>query len=146
MIILSTLRIQAFFLNHIKRTFFRELHLIVDPNVALMSVEHYSATLVSHELAHKWFGNYITCYWWSNTWINEGYASYFGYMATHQVNMSRVQILKKNIHKYLVLNNSTIYLIRYFPNMNCTITSIPATFKHHWRLTLAPVLFLSITM
>lgn len=111
-----------------------------------MSVEHYSATLVSHELAHKWFGNYITCYWWSNTWINEGYASYFGYMATHQVNMSRVQILKKNIHKYLVLNNSTIYLIRYFPNMNCTITSIPATFKHHWRLTLAPVLFLSITM
>ncbi|CAB3260808.1 unnamed protein product [Arctia plantaginis] len=64
---------------------YRELHMIVDPNVALMSVEHYSATLVSHELAHKWFGNYITCYWWSNTWINEGYASYFGYIATHQV-------------------------------------------------------------
>ncbi|CAG9795005.1 unnamed protein product [Diatraea saccharalis] len=64
---------------------YRELYLIIDSQVTIMSVEHYSATLVSHELAHKWFGNLITCYWWSNTWINEGYASYFGYMATHQV-------------------------------------------------------------
>ncbi|KAL4705517.1 hypothetical protein ACJJTC_011459 [Scirpophaga incertulas] len=64
---------------------YKELHLILDPTVTIMSVEQYSATLVSHELAHKWFGNLITCYWWSNTWINEGYASYFGYIATHQV-------------------------------------------------------------
>ncbi|CAH0407486.1 unnamed protein product [Chilo suppressalis] len=64
---------------------YRELHLILDSQVTIMSVEHYAATLVSHELAHKWFGNLITCFWWSNTWINEGYASYFGYMATHQV-------------------------------------------------------------
>lgn len=59
--------------------------MIIDPRETLMSAEHYAATLVSHELAHKWFGNLITCYWWSNTWINEGYASYFGYIATNQV-------------------------------------------------------------
>lgn len=52
-----------------------------------MSIEHYAATLVSHELAHKWFGNLITCYWWSNTWINEGFASYFGYIAAHAVSL-----------------------------------------------------------
>ncbi|XP_035438719.2 membrane alanyl aminopeptidase [Spodoptera frugiperda] len=62
---------------------YRELYMIIDKNETIMSNEHYAATLVSHELAHKWFGNLITCYWWSNTWINEGYASYFGYMATH---------------------------------------------------------------
>ncbi|XP_075971878.1 membrane alanyl aminopeptidase-like [Anticarsia gemmatalis] len=64
---------------------YRELYLILDPNETIMSIEHYAATLVSHELAHKWFGNLITCFWWSNTWINEGYASYFGYIATNQM-------------------------------------------------------------
>jgi len=62
---------------------YRELYMIINKNETIMSIEHYAATLVSHELAHKWFGNLITCYWWSNTWINEGYASYFGYIATH---------------------------------------------------------------
>ncbi|KAJ2952362.1 hypothetical protein O0L34_g4647 [Tuta absoluta] len=62
---------------------YRELYMIIDPREALMSVENYAATLISHELAHKWFGNLITCYWWSNTWINEGYASYFGYYGAH---------------------------------------------------------------
>ncbi|XP_049870023.1 membrane alanyl aminopeptidase-like isoform X2 [Pectinophora gossypiella] len=64
---------------------YRELYMITSPRETLMSVEHYSATLISHELAHKWFGNLITCYWWSNTWINEGFASYFGYIATNEV-------------------------------------------------------------
>nr|AEA29694.1 aminopeptidase N6 [Trichoplusia ni] len=64
---------------------YRELYLILSEEETLMSVEHYAATLVSHELAHKWFGNLITCHWWSNTWINEGYASYFGYIATHEM-------------------------------------------------------------
>lgn len=66
---------------------YRELYMILDPRETIMSVEHYAATLISHELAHKWFGNLITCYWWSNTWINEGFASYFGYIATYEVNI-----------------------------------------------------------
>lgn len=68
-----------------KLIIFRELYLILNSSETIMSVEHYAATLVSHELAHKWFGNLITCFWWSNTWINEGFASYFGYIATHEV-------------------------------------------------------------
>ncbi|XP_059049751.1 membrane alanyl aminopeptidase-like [Achroia grisella] len=64
---------------------YRELNLIIYPRETIMSVEHYATTLVSHELAHKWFGNLVTCYWWSNTWINEGFASYFGYIASHEV-------------------------------------------------------------
>ncbi len=32
--------------------------------------------LVSHELAHSWFGNLVTCKTWSQLWLNEGFASY----------------------------------------------------------------------
>lgn len=33
--------------------------------------------LVAHELAHQWWGDDVTMADWSNTWINEGYATYF---------------------------------------------------------------------
>ncbi len=36
-----------------------------------------SDDLVSHELAHMWWGDLLTCRDWSHGWLNEGFASYF---------------------------------------------------------------------
>ncbi|MBI3847144.1 MAG: HEAT repeat domain-containing protein [Planctomycetes bacterium] len=36
-----------------------------------------SEGLVSHELAHQWWGDYLTCRDWSHLWLNEGFATYF---------------------------------------------------------------------
>ncbi|HBS85056.1 MAG: hypothetical protein A2W91_07455 [Bacteroidetes bacterium GWF2_38_335] len=32
--------------------------------------------IVSHELAHMWFGDYITCGSWHDIWVNESFATY----------------------------------------------------------------------
>lgn len=36
-----------------------------------------SEPLISHELAHQWFGDLLTCRDWSQGWLNEGFATYF---------------------------------------------------------------------
>ncbi|HKE16953.1 MAG TPA: M1 family aminopeptidase [Kofleriaceae bacterium] len=37
-------------------------------------------SLVSHELAHQWFGDLLTCRAWAEGWLNEGFATYSEYL------------------------------------------------------------------
>jgi aminopeptidase N len=46
--------------------------LLVDEKAAL---EWDPDSLVSHELAHQWFGNLVTCQDWSQAWLNESWAT-----------------------------------------------------------------------
>ena len=41
------------------------------------SIDFTSDHLVSHELAHQWFGDLVTCRDWQHLWLNEAFATYF---------------------------------------------------------------------
>ena len=41
---------------------------------------HSSRSLDAHEMAHQWFGDYVTCKDWSHLWLNEGFATYYAHL------------------------------------------------------------------
>jgi aminopeptidase N len=40
-----------------------------------------SSEVVVHEVAHHWFGDQVTCAWWDDVWLNEGWTAYATAMA-----------------------------------------------------------------
>lgn len=59
-------------MENITATTFADTEILIDKDVP----DSQLVTLVSHELAHSWFGDLVTCKDWANLWLNEGFATY----------------------------------------------------------------------
>lgn len=67
---------------------FREAAMLYEEGVSARINKQRVSTVVAHELAHQWFGNLVTPSWWSDLWLNEGFATYMEYVGIDAVEPS----------------------------------------------------------
>jgi len=60
---------------------YREAYLLLDPDNTTLEMKKMVATVITHELAHQWFGDLVTMNWWDNLWLNESFANMMEYLS-----------------------------------------------------------------
>lgn len=64
---------------------YREYYILWDSEHSTNKYKQNVATIIAHEFGHFWFGDLVTTHWWSDTFLNEGFATYYEYFGAAKV-------------------------------------------------------------
>ncbi|KVN40551.1 M1 family metallopeptidase [Burkholderia ubonensis] len=67
-------------------------------------MSRYGNQVLTHEVAHQWFGDLVTADWWDNVWLNESFARFFEVKTTIQFFPDEFSWLDQVTNKYRVIN------------------------------------------
>ncbi|KIX95501.1 uncharacterized protein Z520_08621 [Fonsecaea multimorphosa CBS 102226] len=60
---------------------YKPTKILFDPSTSDNRLMSKASYVIAHELAHQWFGNLVTMSGWNELWLNEGFATWAGYLA-----------------------------------------------------------------
>ncbi|KAJ2952359.1 hypothetical protein O0L34_g4644 [Tuta absoluta] len=88
---------------------YREAYLMYDGNHTNSNYKQLIGYILSHEIAHMWFGNLVTNDWWDVLWLNEGFARYYQYFLTDWVETEmgfKTRFIVEQLHTSLLTDSA----------------------------------------